>query len=60
MSRSIPRCIGPHDAPIVVGDHTRLTHDTGWQATIPLEHTLDDLLDFWRDAVEREDDGSHS
>ena len=55
-----PALYRPHDAPIVIGDHTRLTHDTSWQATIPLEHTLDDLLDFWRDAVEREDGGSHS
>ena len=35
-------------------------HDTGWHPAIPLEQTLDDLLDYWRDAVEREDDGSHS
>ena len=49
-----PALYRPHDAPVVVGDHARLTRDTGWRPTIPLERTLDDFLAFWRDAVERE------
>jgi GDP-4-dehydro-6-deoxy-D-mannose reductase len=53
-----PTLYRPHDAPVVVGDHARLTRDTGWCPTIPLEQTLDDLLAFWRDAVEREAIGS--
>jgi GDP-4-dehydro-6-deoxy-D-mannose reductase len=53
-----PALYRPHDAPVVVGDHARLTRDTGWCPTIPLEQTLDDLLAFWRDAVEREAIGS--
>ena len=38
----------PHDIPIVVGDHTRISTELGWRAEIPLERTLDDLLEFWR------------
>ena len=40
---------------MVVGNHERLTRDTGWQPTIPLERTLDDLLAFWRETVERDE-----
>jgi GDP-4-dehydro-6-deoxy-D-mannose reductase len=32
----------------VLGDHSRLTRDTGWQPEIPLEKTADDLLSYWR------------
>ena len=53
-----PALARPHDAPVVVGNHERLTHDTGWRPTIPLERTLDDLLAFWRDTVERDEIGS--
>jgi GDP-4-dehydro-6-deoxy-D-mannose reductase len=53
-----PALYRPHDAPVIVGNHERLTRDTGWRPTIPLEQTLDDLLAFWRDAVEREAIGS--
>jgi GDP-4-dehydro-6-deoxy-D-mannose reductase len=38
----------PHDIPLVVGDHTRISTELGWRAEIPLERTLDDLLEFWR------------
>ncbi len=37
------------DIPWLVGDHRRLTEATGWQPTIPLEQTLRDLLDWWRE-----------
>jgi GDP-4-dehydro-6-deoxy-D-mannose reductase len=36
---------------MLVGDHSRLTADTGWTPEIPLEHTVDDLLHYWRDQV---------
>ena len=38
----------PNDTPIVLGDPTRLRDELGWTAEIPLERTLDDLLDYWR------------
>jgi GDP-4-dehydro-6-deoxy-D-mannose reductase len=39
----------PNDQPIVVGDPTRIRTELGWSAEIPLEQTLDDLLDDWRE-----------
>jgi GDP-4-dehydro-6-deoxy-D-mannose reductase len=55
-----PALYRPHDAPVVVGDHQRLTRDTGWQPAIPLEQTLDELLAFWREVVERDGSGRDS
>jgi GDP-4-dehydro-6-deoxy-D-mannose reductase len=44
----------PVDIPVLRGDHTKLTEATGWEPEIPLDQTLADLLDEWRDRV-RED-----
>jgi len=41
----------PADAPVLVGDPGRLRAATGWEPTIPLERTLADLLDYWRERV---------
>ena len=41
----------PSDNPILMGDPSRIRHDTGWQARIPLRQTLEDLLSYWRLAV---------
>jgi GDP-4-dehydro-6-deoxy-D-mannose reductase len=38
----------PNDQPLVVGDPQRIHDELGWSAVIPLETTLDDLLEFWR------------
>jgi GDP-4-dehydro-6-deoxy-D-mannose reductase len=38
----------PNDLPLVVGDPGRIHAELGWEARIPLERTLDDLLDYWR------------
>jgi GDP-4-dehydro-6-deoxy-D-mannose reductase len=38
----------PNDQPIVVGDPARLRRELGWRADIPIERTIDDLLEFWR------------
>ena len=35
----------PVDIPLLLGDGSRLRHDTGWSPEIPLEQTLRDLLD---------------
>jgi GDP-4-dehydro-6-deoxy-D-mannose reductase len=40
----------PNDQPLVVGDPRRIHDELGWSAGIPLEKTLDDLLDYWRAA----------
>jgi GDP-4-dehydro-6-deoxy-D-mannose reductase len=38
----------PHDAPLLLGDPSRVRDELGWTAQIPLEQTLDDLLEYWR------------
>jgi GDP-4-dehydro-6-deoxy-D-mannose reductase len=46
-----PSLLRPSDAPMLVGDRGRLTATTGWTPAIPLEKTVDDLLDYWRSRV---------
>jgi GDP-4-dehydro-6-deoxy-D-mannose reductase len=41
----------PVDIPALVGDPGRLRGATGWEARIPLERTLRDLLEHWRRRV---------
>ena len=38
----------PNDAPLLLGDPRRLHDELGWAPMIPLEQTLDDLLEYWR------------
>jgi GDP-4-dehydro-6-deoxy-D-mannose reductase len=38
----------PNDTPLLLGDPTRLRTELGWTPAIPLEQTLDDLLEYWR------------
>jgi GDP-4-dehydro-6-deoxy-D-mannose reductase len=38
----------PNDQPLVVVDPARIRTELGWTADIPLERTLDDLLEYWR------------
>jgi GDP-4-dehydro-6-deoxy-D-mannose reductase len=38
----------PNDTPLILGDPSRLRDELGWTAQIPLEQTLDDLLEYWR------------
>lgn len=39
----------PADVPVVLGSHDKITKETGWQPEIPLEKTLQDLLDWYRE-----------
>lgn len=41
----------PNDTPILVGDHRRLSNETGWQPEIPFSKTAEDLLGYWRGRV---------
>ena len=43
-----PALFRPNDTPLILGDLSRLRADTGWSPQIPLEKTVDDLLDYWR------------
>ncbi|HCJ08359.1 MAG TPA: hypothetical protein DHV96_08365 [Lachnospiraceae bacterium] len=38
----------PTDERIIVGDVTKLKRDTGWKQEIPMEQTISDMLDYWR------------
>jgi len=38
----------PNDIPLLVGDPSRIRDEIGWTPTIPLEQTLDDMLEYWR------------
>lgn len=49
-----PARFRPNDPPLLVGDHSRLTADTGWEPQIPLEQTVADLLEYWRARVNAE------
>jgi nucleoside-diphosphate-sugar epimerase len=43
-----------NDAPLVVGDNTRLVHEVGWSQQFGLEDGLRDTIDWWksREAIE--------
>jgi GDP-4-dehydro-6-deoxy-D-mannose reductase len=47
--RPDPALFRPNDNPIVLGDPSRIIEETGWRATIPIERTLGDLLEYWRE-----------
>ena len=38
----------PNDYPMLLGNPFRLRDELGWTAEIPLEQTVDDLLEYWR------------
>ena len=44
-----PARMRPSDEPIIMGDNARLKADTGWEPKIPIEQTLQDMLDYWRE-----------
>ncbi|MBN2070499.1 MAG: GDP-mannose 4,6-dehydratase [Candidatus Krumholzibacteriota bacterium] len=43
----------PSDVPLLEGDYGKFHTDTGWKPEIPVDKTLSDLLDFWRNASGR-------
>ena len=47
--RTDPARLRPSDTPIVLGSHARLTRETGWNPHIPIERTLADILETWRE-----------
>jgi len=47
-----PAKLRPNDVPLLVGDNTRLRRDTGWAPQMSIDRTVDDLLAYWRDAVQ--------
>lgn len=47
-----PARFRPHDAPLVLGDRTRITGELGWIPQVPMDRTLADLLAYWRRSSE--------
>lgn len=41
------------DLPLLVADPTKLRSRTGWNADIPIEKTLEDMLNYWRDFLSK-------
>ena len=41
----------PNDVPLVVGDPGRIRSEVGWAPEIPIEQTLDEVLEYWRGNV---------
>lgn len=48
---SDPARLRPSDNPVVLGDASRIQAETGWRAGIPIERSLEDLLEWWRTQV---------
>jgi GDP-4-dehydro-6-deoxy-D-mannose reductase len=48
-----PERLRPSDVEVLIGDSSRFRADTGWEPRIPLERTLADLLEYWRERVAR-------
>jgi GDP-4-dehydro-6-deoxy-D-mannose reductase len=49
-----PDRMRPSEVPDVVCDTGRIRAQTGWQATIPFEQSLKDILEYWREETEKE------
>lgn len=45
--------IRPLDADLQVPDTTKFTKHTGWAPQIPFEKTMQDLLDYWRNKIQK-------
>jgi GDP-4-dehydro-6-deoxy-D-mannose reductase len=46
-----PSRFRPNDVPLLLGDPSRLREELGWAATVPLEDTVSDILDYWRGEI---------
>ncbi len=44
----------PVEIPIMTGDNSRLRNATGWQPQIPIEQSVRDVLDEWRQRISTE------
>jgi GDP-4-dehydro-6-deoxy-D-mannose reductase len=51
--RKDPARLRPSDVPILWADDSKFRAQTGWEPQIPFEQTMRDLLDDWREKVNR-------
>jgi hypothetical protein len=49
--RQDPARLRPSDVPILRGSREKIETELGWRNTIPLEQTLTDLLEYWRQRI---------
>ncbi|HXH21899.1 MAG TPA: GDP-mannose 4,6-dehydratase [Dehalococcoidia bacterium] len=48
-----PSRLRPSDVPVLLGDCSRFRAETGWKPRIPFEKTMADLLQYWRQKLDR-------
>ena len=48
-----PARLRPIDADLQIPDCRKFKNHTGWEPVIPFEKTMQDLLDYWRERVNR-------
>ncbi len=46
-----PALLRPTDEPIIFGDSSKLHAATGWQQEIPIERTIKDMIDYWKEKL---------
>ena len=46
-----PNRLRPSDVPIIEADISKITSDTGWVPEIPVEKTIEDTLNYWRNTI---------
>lgn len=44
-----PTRVRSNDVSLILGDATKIRTETGWTPQIPLDKTIQDLLDYWRE-----------
>jgi len=47
--RNDPERMRPSDLKVLVGNNKKFCEKTGWKNQIPIDQTLEDLLNFWRE-----------
>ncbi|VVB99031.1 NAD-dependent glucose-6-phosphate dehydrogenase [uncultured archaeon] len=48
-----PSRLRPSDVKVLLGDSTKFSQRTGWKPEIPLEKTMADLMEYWREKIKR-------
>lgn len=49
--RQVPERMRPSDVELLLCDYSKINRATGWKPEIPLEKTIADLLEYWRERV---------
>ena len=49
-----PKLLRPSDVTLQIPDTSKFQKATGWKPAIPLEKTLEDLLNYWREKIVRQ------